>query len=50
MESVATGYDQGMRLPPEEHDDIRSEFGQSVALVGMTALVILVGLLIGLVL
>jgi hypothetical protein len=43
------GYGRGMKLPRrKERDAIGSEVGQSMALVGMTAIVILAALLIGL--
>jgi hypothetical protein len=38
-----------MERQTEESDEIRSELGQSIVLVGMSAIVIVAGLLIGLV-
>jgi hypothetical protein len=48
MEGPAAGYGSHMRIVREEPDDLRSEVGQSLVLLGLAALIVLAGLMMSL--
>jgi hypothetical protein len=47
MFGAADGYRTSMRRIPQESDEIRSEMGQTLALIGSVVMVIIGALLIG---
>jgi hypothetical protein len=49
MEAAEAGYSPPMRIVREEpEDDLRTEVGQSVVLLGLVAVIVVVGLFLGL--
>jgi hypothetical protein len=49
MEGAEAGYDFDMRIVREDPDgDLRAEVGQSVVLLGLVAVIVVIGLMVGL--
>jgi hypothetical protein len=49
MEGADAGYASDMRIVREEpDDDLRAEVGQSVVLLGLVAMIVVIGLMMGL--
>jgi F0F1-type ATP synthase membrane subunit c/vacuolar-type H+-ATPase subunit K len=48
MVGAGTGYASYMRIVREDPDDLRAEVGQSVVLLGLVAVIVVIGLLMGL--
>jgi len=48
MEGAWAGYASFMRTVREDPDDLRAEVGQSVVLLGLVAVIVVIGLLMGL--
>jgi hypothetical protein len=48
VEGPPIGYELDMRIVREEPDDLRAEVGQSVVLLGLVAVIVMIGLLMGL--
>jgi len=49
MEGTEGGYASDMRIVREEpDDDLRAEVGQSVVLLGLVAVIVVIGLMMGL--
>jgi hypothetical protein len=49
LEGADAGYASYMRIVREEPDDLRAEVGQSVVLLGLVAVIVVIGLMMGLV-
>jgi hypothetical protein len=47
MEGPAAGYEFHMRIVRDKPDDLRSEVGQSLVLLGLAAVIVVVGLMLG---